>query len=672
MKAKKYNIMRPLIIIALLCIPIIYSFFYLYAFWDPYGNTKNIPIAIVNLDNGKEEENLGKELVQKIVDEDVLEINQMDSNIAEEKLENQEVYAIITIPEDFTEKLNSVENADREITTITYSPNQKSNYLASQIISKVVSNIELELHKEVSGKVVDKLVEQLNTVPDDLSKISEAAEEIKNGTADLKDGTEKIDEGTNTLYKNYEEFNTGVNSVTDGSKNLEDGIFKLDNGIEEVYNGSKELTTSLDKLNELVVGIATLKDGSNNLNSGVTEYVESSNLLYKNIELLVQSIILYGNSNPEFIMADPNIAKIYQIAKTINDSNSIQSLISASESLVAGSENLNTGIEKISESTNRAPELESAIKRLEGALGQINDGSKSVRNGIVDLNNGLSTLNENSIKIREGIRELSTGTSVALDGSKQLLDGVTTFNNEIDESLVDTKKELEKLDGLSEYTEEPIQIVEKDYGTVDKYGIVFAPYFMSLSLWVGALVLFIVLYYDSENRFKLLGKNAPNKILRAFLYLVLAIAQALILGFLLKYLLGFTVTNEWGYYLSCILISTVFVSIVQFLIVNFNDVGKFLAILLLIFQLTASGGTFPIETTPEFFQSLYMFMPMHYSVDLIKEMLISIDNNIIMNSVGVLIGFLITTIILTLLFDIIKLIKRFVLKKKEAKKGMTS
>lgn len=671
MKEKK-SIMKPIIIIALLCIPIIYSFFYLYAFWDPYGKTNNIPVAVVNLDSGQEDENLGEELVQKIIDEDVLQINQVDPNTAEEKLKNQEYYAIITIPEDFTEKLNSAESADREISTITYSPNQKYNYLASQIISKVVSNIELELHKEVTGKVVDKLVEQLNSVPDDLSKISDAAEEIKSGTADLKDGTERINEGASTLNQNYEEFNTGVNSVTEGSKSLESGIATLDNGIEDVYNGSKDLTSSLDELEQLVTAITTLKEGSNTLNNGITQYTEASNSFYENIELLIQSIVLYGDSNSEVLITNPDLAKIYQIAKTINDSNAIESLKISGESLNAGADNLNTGIEKISESTNKLPELEAGIERMQGALGPINDGSKTVRSGITDLTNGLLTLNENSAKIRDGIRELSDGTSSALDGSQKLLNGVTTFNEEIDESLIDTKKELEKLEGLSEYAEEPVEIVEEDYSKVDNYGTVFAPYFMSLWLWVGALVLFVVLYYDADNRFKLLGRNATNKILRAFLYLLLAVAQALILGFLLKHLLGFTVTSELGYYLSCILISTVFVSIVQFLIVNFNDVGKFLAILLLIFQLTASGGTFPVETTPEFFQNLYTFMPMHYSVDLIKEMLISVDSNIVTHSVGVLVGFLITTILLTLLLDIIKLIKRFIRKKKEARKGMRS
>lgn len=303
MKEKK-SIMKPIIIIALLCIPIIYSFFYLYAFWDPYGKTNNIPVAVVNLDSGQEDENLGEELVQKIIDEDVLQINQVDQNTAEEKLKNQEYYAIITIPEDFTEKLNSAESADREISIITYSPNQKYNYLASQIISKVVSNIELELHKEVTGKVVDKLVEQLNSVPDDLSKISDAAEEIKSGTADLKDGTERINEGASTLNQNYEEFNTGVNSVTEGSKSLESGIATLDNGIEDVYNGSKDLTSSLDELEQLVTAITTLKEGSNTLNTGITQYTEASNSLYENIELLIQSIVLYGDSNSEALITN--------------------------------------------------------------------------------------------------------------------------------------------------------------------------------------------------------------------------------------------------------------------------------------------------------------------------------------------------------------------------------
>lgn len=667
---KKKNFMKPIIIIGILLIPLIYSFFYLDAFWDPYGKTENIPVAIVNLDKGKDDENLGEELIDEIKQEEVLQINIEDEETAKEKLINKEYYAVITIPEDFTESINGASESDRKSTYITYSPNQKTNYLASQIIGKVVDNIELKLQKQVSTKVVDALVEKLNSVPNDMSKISDAAAEIKDGTTDLKNGTEKINTGANTLDENYEKFSDGLNTVTNGSNTLETGITALDDGIDDLYNGTSGLKDSLEQLKQLTVAIGSLSPSTENLKSGANDYITGVNNLCKNIDLLLSGIIAYGDENQVNISTDKNLVQIYETAKQIKKSGALENLTSSGDKLIAGLETLDQGITKISGATEQLPELSKGIDTLQQALQQLKDGSTKVRDGVISLKSGLTTLNQNSSRIKDGIQELSSGTSSALEGSKKLLNGVTTFENEIDDSITDTKQELEKLEGLSEYVETPVEINEEPYAQVDEYGIVFAPYFMSLSLWVGALILFVVLYYDMDNRFKLLGKNADNKILRAFLYLLLAIAQAIILGFILKQALGFTVTNEWLYYMSCILISTVFLSIIQFLIVNFNDVGKFLAILLLIFQLTASGGTFPIETTPEFFQNIYPYMPMHYSVDLIKESIITIDNGLIGNSVGVLVGFLITTILFTILFDIIKIIKKWIIKRKENAKEM--
>lgn len=102
----------------------------------------------------------------------------------------------------------------------------------------------------------------------------------------------------------------------------------------------------------------------------------------------------------------------------------------------------------------------------------------------------------------------------------------------------------------------------------------------------------------------------------------IATLQGIVLGFILKAGLGFNVTSLGLYYVTCILVSMVFTSIILFLIENFGDVGKFLCILLLVLQLATSGGTFPIETVPKFFQSIYPYMPMNYTIRLIKESLI--------------------------------------------------
>ncbi len=200
---KKKKIMKWIIIVAIIVIPVMYSFFYLKAFWDPYGNLHGMRIAIVNLDKGSNNENLGNNLVDELKEKDVMSIEVLnDSKKAEDGLINEEYYATITIPENFTQDLNSAENKDRKTTTITYSPNQKSNYLASQIIAKVVTTVETELRSEVSEKVVETLSNKLNEVPEKMQDISDGATQIKDGANQLSTGLQALNSGTNELQEN--------------------------------------------------------------------------------------------------------------------------------------------------------------------------------------------------------------------------------------------------------------------------------------------------------------------------------------------------------------------------------------------------------------------------------------------------------------------------------------
>ena len=148
---KKFKTIKMVIvIIAVVCIPIMYSFFYLKSYWDPYGKLKNMTIAMVNLDEGQDGENLGQEFVDSLIEKDVVNIKQVDQDEAERGLIEEDYFAVITIPKTFTEYLNSANSTDKHVATITYSPNQKYNYLASQIINKIVTAAETTLESEVS------------------------------------------------------------------------------------------------------------------------------------------------------------------------------------------------------------------------------------------------------------------------------------------------------------------------------------------------------------------------------------------------------------------------------------------------------------------------------------------------------------------------------------------
>ena len=651
---KKNKIMKPLIVIGIIIIPLIYSFFYLKAFWDPYANLDDIPVAIVNKDKGNDGENLGKDFIDSLLEEKQMNFQLVNEDEAKDGLINKKFYAIIEIPENFTEKLNSGETEYKQIAKITYSPNQKSNFLATQIIDNAVTQMEEKIQEEVTGKVVDNLSNKLNEVPDQLETVEEAATKLENGSNSLTEGVEKIDSEIGTLSKNYNDFNNGVSSIDKATSGLQNGIDSLNNGIDDLYAGSKNLTNSTKDLSKISEAASTLSEKENELNYGISQYVDGVNSATKQISTLLTTIIQYVQTNPE-VLNDSQFKAIYDNILSLAQSDSLSELNTSGNILKTNSNLMNESIKNLSNATDGLPEVSSGIETIENGIYKIKDGAEKLEEGSRELKDGTETLSSNSEGIKAGIKELKRGTEDALEGSNVLLDGQNEFVSEIGKSINEARAELVKLNGLSDYAKNAIEVEKNVVEPVDNYGIGFAPYFMSLSLWIGGLMIFVGIYFDPHNRFKRIGRDAPNRAFRTFIYLLIAIAQAVILGFLLKIGLGFEVSNNLLYYGSCILVSLAFLSIIQFLMVNFGDVGKFLAILFLVIQLASCGGTFPMETLPQAYQDINPLMPMTYSLNLFKEAIIGTSPGFVQTDVNALLGIMIVFVVMTFIIDIIKM-----------------
>ena len=296
--------------------------------------------------------------------------------------------------------------------------------------------------------------------------------------------------------------------------------------------------------------------------------------------------------------------------------------------------------------------LNLGVQSLNSGTKQLNSGVEKVNAGTASLNSGLKTLSTSSEEVKTAITSIASGTTKAYDGGIALANGVKTLKTEISNGIEETKQSLKKLDGLDSYAEDPIEIKEESYGEVKEYGVSFTPLFLSIGLWVGALMCYVILYYDQEKRYKLLGKFADNKLLQIALYLGIAIIQGLVTGALLKWGLGFNVQNTALYYASCAIIAIAFMSVIQFLIMNFGDIGKFIALIVLVLQLAAAGGTFPIQTVYTGFQKLFNVLPMKYSIDLFKEALISIEGNLLSKSLIVIIIIFVVLFVINILKDI--------------------
>ena len=715
MNEKLEKVIKTIIFIVILLIPMIYSFFYLKSYWDPYGNLEDIKIAIVNLDKGNETENQGKEFVQELKDSGTFNICDVTSEEANEGLREGTYYAVITLPEDFTDSLNSAKEEDKRISTIAYTPNKQKNYLATQIINSAIKTIETNLQAKVAQSVVEGLTDSLKDVPESLQQISDGTGKIVTGSQSLNDGLKKIDDGVSVLDDSYGKFDKGIDSAYEGSKTLSNAITQVDTGVASLKNGGATIDSALEQINSgaeklsdsssqgltnLQNGIKSLNTGADNLNTGISSYVDGTEnltegmntyidnvtVLNQNVNQILSGIVAYGNANPE-ILQNQNFAQLYGgasniLAKDESGKNAIgkvnaygtqikagaQQLNSNNTSLKQGANALKQGASELSNKSSDLNAITNGIKSVQMATAKVKEGTSTLNNGIGSLKEGTNKLNEGSSNLAEGMSTLKTssseiqnalntlneGTTSAYEGSSELLEGTKTLKSSVDEGIVSTNKELEKLNGLSDFVENPIEFKEDSYGQIDTYGIAFTPLFISIGLWVGSLMCYVVIYYDQKNRFGILGSDAKNKQLQNIIYIGLGAVQGIITGLLLKLGLGFEVENIVAYYFVCLLIGIAFMSIIQFLIRNFGDIGKFMALIILVLQLASSGGTFPVETIDKGFRMWHSILPMTYTIDLLREILVPTDANHQFIYISILVIITICCLGITMIVDFIK------------------
>lgn len=740
------------ILLGVIIIPLLYSYFYLGAFWDPYAKLNKVPVAVVNEDTGATINdtirNLGQEMCDNLKEDASLEFTFTDVKTANEGLKNNDYYAVIVIPDNFSQDIASSSTTNKQTATITYSSNEKRNYLASQILNSAVAQIEITLRSSVDDEIVSTLSDQLTNVPEQLQTLSDGLSTLQNGASDLSDGTTKLSdaskelhsgtdqlasatstlkEGTSTLAtgskslqtgiqkilaggttlnqglgklaSNIKTFKSGVESASTGSTALATNMATLDTGIDTLLQGANTLEEGTSKLGDLKDGAASLATGAASLADGINSYTAGVDTLINTVSTLTNTLSQYAKATD-----DATIQAIVAQLTSKENLNSMQTLEQASatlkqgvaslktgtETLSAGTENLTTlkaGITQIKEGLTAAKQGSSALATgandLQSGLAKLNkasdqlvsgtdslyNGSNSLSDGLSSLSDGINTLTDGATKLDDGASQVSdganalnegtasllTGTSTLDDGAKKLTDGIQTANDGVSTSLTEANDKITSLDGLNQFAADPVTIESDAYAPVPNYGTAFAPYFMSLSLWVGGLMIFFGIYFDPDNHFKLLSRRSTRVIERSFAYLIIGLLQAILLCVVLKFGLGLTVENMPLYIISCCLVSMVFISIIQLLLLFFSNIGKFFAIALLIIQLASCGGTFPIETLPKFYNIMYPFMPMTYSVGIFKEAISGTgDSSLIWKNIIVLLAILVVMMGLTVILSLVR------------------
>ena len=676
------NKMMLISVIAIVFIPILYAGIYLWAFWDPYGNLDKLPVAVVNEDTGTEMNGksleIGNDLVENLKDSEDFHFIFVDKKTAYENLEKQKYYMLIEIPKDFSENATTLLEDNPQKLDLKYISNPGYNFISSQIGNSAIEKIKQGVSKEVTETYAESIFENITEMSDGLKTASSGAKDLEEGTDKIKSGTEEVYSNLKTLAEKSIQFSDGVNSANDGVKELADGAGDLNKGLSELQSAQGELSTAAEQLQagdqSILDGVSQTKDGINTVKASIPSLIEGTNQLQTGSDTLSQSLTEWSDKS-EQLAAGAN--QLNEGAKTLQETiNSImpmlqglpeenqQQLMAAIQGLVDGSSSIATNTVALSQAADQLAEggvslssglteLNEGQKQLQTGVNQLSDGSSKLESGVkqqvagqeqfvsgmnqyasefskavdgsFNLAEGANTLLTGMNTLATGSTALSDGTNLLKNGSKELVNGTSTLldgSKELSSKLSDGAEEASSIhsdEKTYDMIAEPILVDQEKVSDVPNYGTGLAPYFISLGLFVGALMLSIVFSFAEPER---QPKSGMRWFLSKTIILVgVGVLQALVASFVLLVILGMEVQSVPLFILFTVLTSLVFFSIIQFFVTLFGNPGRFIIVIIMIFQLTTSAGTFPLELIPNVLQHIHNLLPMSYSVAGLKAVI---------------------------------------------------
>ena len=647
-------------------IPILYSGFFLGSIWDPYGQTKNLPVAFVNEDKGAslngKSLNVGESVEKKLKDNHDLGWEFVSKQQADEGVNSGHFYAVVTIPSDFSQKAASITESEPQQAVINFTTTPAKNYIGSLVSNQAAAKVKSSVSEQITQAYAKGILENLDKLGIGLDTAANGASTLHDGLGRLQSGTQTYVGGVKQLAVNQQSLTGGLAQLSDGSRKLQAGLGQLSNNLptesqlSQLSDGMKQLQLGINQLNASVSNPSpALVAQQNKVNTDAqtlkkTVEDSESDLSAAGDTLRTLDMQAAASVSKSTTISLPQISNIYQAftkTQTIieqtgtlrEDLQALKQQLSAQQTqLQAGVSTLNNGVNQL------AP---NAITAFNG-YNSVRFANNQLLAGSASLTNGLSEAKSGSQKLANGASLLESRSGALIDGTSQLASGADTLANK----LADASNRI-KIQPTGATTQQQIanpvksEMVEK--GNVPNYGYALSPYVLSLSLFVGAIVLNVI--YPIRKTFSEQESAIRWWLSKASVAGVAAFMQATILMLVMVFFLGLTPEHPAHFIGVIYLTSFAYMSIVSLLVIVLDNPGRFLAMVLLVLQLGSSEGTFPIQTANGFFQAINPLVPMTYSIRALRQAISGgLDNAFYGGSMWVLVGFLLVANLLTIGF----------------------
>lgn len=654
------NPVAVIVALGIMILPSLYAWFNIAANWDPYGNTKGLRVAVASLDQGTRIEqldttvNIGDMIISNLHENDQIGWQFVDEEQAVEGVKAGRYYACVIIPEDFSEKTASIFTSNVQKPTLQYYVNEKKNAIATKITDKGVSTIQQQVNESlisassealgkafhvtygtVEGKkedLADEMVSSMKDARNDLVLMGSSVGALKSSLtagkgllssvqAMLPDSKELLKSGQDTgaeasrLIRTSEDLSDTMTDSVGNVLDIEDGLMdSVDRSVRDAIDrwdhdanaAAGELNKASDVLNTLLNVNQKLYDLVNNLKEKIpgpgkvlgvlsdmiTSQIDRQKNMIHMIETAEDTVLRTGKL-PEDARQEirKSLDEMMDQGSRITDQYHSQ----VKPALTAGLDSL---YDSISAASDYAVGINGLLPQIDGTLTQTTGSLDSL----------IETLDQTASMIAAGEEKLDRiiDEVESVEESERLAKIVEIMKNDPET--------------MGDFLSSPVNLEENQIYPIEKYGSAMTPFYTILAIWVGGLVLVAVLKCRVVEDEKIHGGKAYEKYFgRYFIFMLFGVAQALIVSLGDLYLLKIQCLEPAKFVLAAVLASVVFVNIIYTLTISFGDVGKALAVVLLVIQVAGAGGTFPIEVTPHFFRMVNPMLPFTHAINAMRE-----------------------------------------------------
>lgn len=663
------SVVALIVAVGLVIVPTLYAWFNIAGSWDPYGNTGNLKVAVANSDNGYMSDlipvrvNIGDTVVSALRENDQLDWRFVSESDAVEGVRSGEYYAAVVIPENFSSRMMTVFSSEAEHAEIVYYENQKANAIAPRVTDKAASTVRQQIDETFAKTISDvglattssllefmdgdqiaayagnlsgTLAGAITTLRDASGSVDEFAGLLQSSTG-LLDSTSDLLASAGTASKDAEalvgDAKTGLSGMHDAldaavaaiNQSLKDSAGDCDaaaKAIDEAFGAadahvSLTVTQLRDASADVAKRASDMRDVQDNI-LAVERDVEGSNLPEKLKAELVQKIDIVANTVGNVANQQELLAKHLSDAAASLETGAADARAKA-QAVKDGIAEAKGSIGGVKDSYNAT--LKQQISDLSDAVADVarrgSDMADDLGATVTDLSHAASALSDDLAGAHAVLADASADLVSAADDLQRLKEGLDTAVTSGD---LDRVRELIGSDpaALADALAAPVALDRQAVYHIKNYGSAMAPFYTTLSIWVAGIVLAAMLKANvDEADVKALGNPRLHELYlgRYAFFALLAFAQATLVcaGDLLFF--GIQCEHPFQFMLVGWLAGFVFSNMIYTLTVSFGDIGKAIAVVLLVMQVAGSGGTFPIEMTADFFQAVYPFLPFTHAIN---------------------------------------------------------